>query len=133
MDVWMLLDENFDLPLCVCDSATELSKVTGIKKQSIYESMSRAKKLHKPCRYIKVYIEEEDEVANTTKCPKCKKRDSMVVDKRDSKKGSLGLIRRRRECEHCGFRWTTMEIPWELGIKMIKIIEDIQSMKMEDD
>lgn len=41
------------------------------------------------------------------KCPFCSFADSKVVDSRPDKGGSL--IRRRRECESCGKRFTTYE------------------------
>lgn len=41
------------------------------------------------------------------KCPKCKYRDTKVVDSRDTNDGAQ--IRRRRECDKCGFRFTTFE------------------------
>ena len=40
-------------------------------------------------------------------CPKCKYEDTKVVDSRDTTEGAA--IRRRRECEKCGFRFTTFE------------------------
>ena len=39
------------------------------------------------------------------KCPKCGKEDSVVLDSR----GVEDAIRRRRECEWCGCRFTTYE------------------------
>jgi len=41
------------------------------------------------------------------KCPYCPETDTKVVDSRESKDGAL--IRRRRECERCGKRFTTYE------------------------
>ncbi len=41
------------------------------------------------------------------KCPCCPHFDSKVIDSRNSKDGDL--IRRRRECEKCGRRFTTYE------------------------
>ncbi len=41
------------------------------------------------------------------KCPFCNNLDSKVVDSRPDKGGST--IRRRRECEQCGKRFTTHE------------------------
>jgi transcriptional repressor NrdR len=41
------------------------------------------------------------------KCPFCGTADSKVVDSRDSETGEA--IRRRRECLHCGKRFTTYE------------------------
>lgn len=41
------------------------------------------------------------------RCPKCKDSRSKVVDSRQSEDGEA--IRRRRECDNCGFRFTTFE------------------------
>jgi len=41
------------------------------------------------------------------KCPKCKKGETSVVDSRDAEEQKS--IRRRRECDKCGFRFTTFE------------------------
>jgi transcriptional repressor NrdR len=41
------------------------------------------------------------------RCPKCQHNNSRVVDSRQADDGRA--IRRRRECENCGFRFTTFE------------------------
>lgn len=41
------------------------------------------------------------------KCPKCQNTQSRVIDSRHV--DDLNAIRRRRECEHCGTRFTTFE------------------------
>src|SRR5262245_12093173 len=41
------------------------------------------------------------------RCPKCGGRDDKVNDSRESREGET--IRRRRECLHCGCRYTTYE------------------------
>jgi len=41
------------------------------------------------------------------RCPKCGCQDDKVVDSRASREGAT--IRRRRECEKCGHRFTTYE------------------------
>lgn len=40
-------------------------------------------------------------------CPNCHKNSSRVIDSRPTDEGRT--IRRRRECENCGFRFTTFE------------------------
>ncbi|HAT53790.1 MAG TPA: transcriptional regulator NrdR [Lactobacillus sp.] len=40
-------------------------------------------------------------------CPRCHNNDTRVVDSRPTAEGQA--IRRRRECEKCGFRFTTFE------------------------
>ena len=41
------------------------------------------------------------------KCLKCSRTDSSVIDSREIDEGTS--IRRRRECDHCKFRFTTYE------------------------
>lgn len=41
------------------------------------------------------------------RCPKCQHNSSRVVDSRQTEDGKT--IRRRRECENCGYRFTTFE------------------------
>lgn len=50
-------------------------------------------------------------------CSKCKAPDTKVIDSRDSEQGKV--IRRRRECEKCGWRFTTFERA-EVGSLMVK-------------
>ena len=50
-------------------------------------------------------------------CSKCKALDTKVIDSRDSEQGKV--IRRRRECEKCGWRFTTFERA-EMGSLMVK-------------
>lgn len=50
-------------------------------------------------------------------CPKCKAPDTKVIDSRVTEQGRV--IRRRRECEKCGRRYTTFERA-ELGSLMVK-------------
>lgn len=40
-------------------------------------------------------------------CPKCKHNETKVIDSRDACEGRE--IRRRRECEKCGYRFSTLE------------------------
>lgn len=52
------------------------------------------------------------------RCPQCKSKNSRVVESRDVE--DAGSIRRRRECESCGHRFTTyerLELPRLLIIK----------------
>ncbi|MBU0578254.1 transcriptional regulator NrdR [Patescibacteria group bacterium] len=50
-------------------------------------------------------------------CPKCKAEDTKVIDSRDTEQGRV--IRRRRECEKCGRRFTTFERA-EMSSLMVK-------------
>lgn len=52
------------------------------------------------------------------KCPFCKTPDSKVIDSRASSEGAA--IRRRRECEHCGKRFTTYERVEHAPLRVIK-------------
>ena len=52
------------------------------------------------------------------KCPFCSHSESKVIDSRTTKEGNS--IRRRRECEKCGHRFTTYEraeVSWPLIVK----------------
>lgn len=51
------------------------------------------------------------------RCPHCHKNGSRVVDSRPSEDGSFI---RRRECIHCGFRFTTFERYEETPLLVIK-------------
>lgn len=51
-------------------------------------------------------------------CTKCKKDDTRVIDSRESSDGKS--IRRRRECEKCGFRFTTFETIENANFVVIK-------------
>lgn len=51
-------------------------------------------------------------------CPHCHKNGSRVVDSRPSEDGTT--IRRRRECTHCGFRFTTFERYEETPLLVVK-------------
>lgn len=50
-------------------------------------------------------------------CPKCKNIETKVLDSRLTEQGKV--IRRRRECEKCGRRFTTFERS-EIGNLMVK-------------
>ncbi|HEO4360283.1 TPA: transcriptional repressor NrdR [Streptococcus agalactiae] len=52
------------------------------------------------------------------RCPKCGYNKSSVVDSRQVEEGTT--IRRRRECEKCGNRFTTFERLEELPLLVIK-------------
>ncbi|MEN2666645.1 transcriptional regulator NrdR [Listeria aquatica] len=52
------------------------------------------------------------------KCPSCKYNGTRVVDSRPADDGNS--IRRRRECEKCGFRFTTFEKVEESPLIVVK-------------
>jgi len=52
------------------------------------------------------------------RCQHCGTTDSKVVDSRPSEDGRQ--IRRRRECEHCGWRFSTIEVSKDQPLIVIK-------------
>jgi transcriptional repressor NrdR len=52
------------------------------------------------------------------RCPKCEAASTRVIDSRDLENGST--IRRRRECEACGNRFTTYERPEGARLVVVK-------------
>lgn len=72
----------------------------------------------------------------TSPCDKdqCGKTGGYVTDSRET--GAMnGTIRRRRECQHCGHRWTTFELPADriehfrdIEARMVKINDAIATI-----
>ncbi len=52
------------------------------------------------------------------KCPSCQHHNTRVVDSRPVEEGKA--IRRRRECEQCGYRFTTFEKVEEIPLIVVK-------------
>jgi len=52
------------------------------------------------------------------KCPFCGHDEDRVIDSRGAKEGRA--VRRRRECSHCGSRFTTYEAPEERVVLVLK-------------
>ena len=52
------------------------------------------------------------------RCPYCKKENDKVIDSRSANEGVV--IRRRRECEACGRRYTTYERIEEVPVFVVK-------------
>jgi transcriptional repressor NrdR len=52
------------------------------------------------------------------RCPRCEAAGTRVIDSRDLESG--GTIRRRRECEACGHRFTTYERPEGARLSVVK-------------
>lgn len=61
-----------------------------------------------------------------TRCPVCGALDSLIIDSRLTGTATYGFVRRRRECQSCGQRWSTMELPYETGQKLIRVIKAIK-------
>ncbi|EKU94459.1 Transcriptional repressor NrdR [Alloiococcus otitis] len=51
-------------------------------------------------------------------CPRCNHNGTKVIDSRPADEGKA--IRRRRECEECGFRFTTFERQEQSAILVVK-------------
>lgn len=62
------------------------------------------------------------------KCPRCSVGTAWVIDSREKDK----VVRRRRACKKCGYRFTTTEIQVErakqLMVNAAKIISDVKKM-----
>lgn len=52
------------------------------------------------------------------RCSNCQNKSTKVLDSRPIEEGAS--IRRRRECEHCGFRFTTFERMEEVPLIIVK-------------
>ena len=63
------------------------------------------------------------------RCPNCENSDTKVLDSRPIEDGSA--IRRRRECEKCGFRFSTYEEIEILDLSVIKRDEARQPYSRE--
>lgn len=61
------------------------------------------------------------------RCPKCKNMDSKVVDSRIIEEGTI--IRRRRECERCSYRFTTFE---RIGLTELMVIKKDGTKELYD-
>lgn len=59
MKTYMYLDENYDLPLIIAESAREMAEKRGIKRDSVYEIISKARRLGYRCRYV--VVDDDDE------------------------------------------------------------------------
>ena len=62
-------------------------------------------------------------------CKQCGSLESKVIDSRPSEDGRH--IRRRRECERCGFRFTTIEEAIERPLIVIKRDKSLESFDRE--
>lgn len=62
-------------------------------------------------------------------CPKCHHQNSRVVDSRQADDGRA--IRRRRECENCGQRFTTFERIEEAPLLVIKKMGYVKNLTVK--
>lgn len=67
-------------------------------------------------------------VTRRVPCPGCGARQSAVKDSRTTPED---WQRRRRLCDACGHRWTTMEIPFESVALIPLIIKRLREMRDE--
>ena len=56
----MVTDDEYELPLAVADTAAELARITGKRENTIYASISHAKKGNRKSIYHRVEILDED-------------------------------------------------------------------------
>lgn len=63
------------------------------------------------------------------KCPKCGSLEDKVLETRQSKEGTV--VKRRRECLDCGFRFTTYERIEEETIQVIKKDNSVEPFSKE--
>ena len=63
-------------------------------------------------------------------CPRCHHNDTRVVDSRPTAEGQA--IRRRRECEKCGFRFTTFERVEVAPLLVIKKDVNLEEFSLEN-
>ena len=54
-------------------------------------------------------------------CPICSSNDIKVIDSRQNKCETIKLIRRRRQCRRCGYRYTTYELTEECLQQLVMI------------
>lgn len=52
--------DELELPLAVADTVEELARMVGVRGNSIFGAMGRAKKDGRKCAYVKVEIDEEE-------------------------------------------------------------------------
>ena len=58
-------------------------------------------------------------------CPTCGHGQHRAL-RADQKEG---VVRRRRECLKCGFRWTTIEAPEEVFVRAQDVIEKFRDLQ----
>ena len=60
--LWMMVSsDKYELPLIVCDSAAELSRIVGVTENTIYSQASRVKAgKQRFCHFVKVRVKIDD-------------------------------------------------------------------------
>lgn len=59
--VYAYLDKKCDQIMYLADTQLQLAKICGVKVNTIKTSISHQKKKGKPCRYIAIDIEEDED------------------------------------------------------------------------
>jgi len=57
---WVKVNLKTDETIAVADTQRELAEMLGIKKESICQTISRAKRRNRPCGYMKIMEDEND-------------------------------------------------------------------------
>lgn len=52
----LVTHDKYELPLYVCDTIQELSAYVGLKPNHVSSAISKAKKVHGFCKYVRVEI-----------------------------------------------------------------------------
>lgn len=62
MKIWMLVtSDEYELPLAVADTASELAEICGVRENNIISSISHFKaKNHKRCKWVCVHVSDEE-------------------------------------------------------------------------
>lgn len=56
------------------------------------------------------------------RCPACGARDVYVIDSREHGDG----IRRRRKCARCDHRWNTLEVPEQVLLELVHVVDRLR-------
>lgn len=58
--IWEMVDAD-GLPIYIADTRRELAKIVGVNEVTISKIMKYDREHGIPCRYVKVYVGDEDE------------------------------------------------------------------------
>lgn len=68
-------------------------------------------------------------MSSALQCPVCKVVKDAVIDSRPSTRDGEIVIRRRRKCKSCGFRWSTIEMKVDVLEKIETGLRDIETIR----
>jgi hypothetical protein len=57
----MVTKDEYELPMAIADTPTELANLVGTTRAAIHSQIGRAKKSGKRCRYVKVILDDDEE------------------------------------------------------------------------